>query len=152
MCLAETIVNLFKSFDSELYKFGVDVAALQDPVTTRTFRAWVEDWEKEELLKCDPVIEARFLEKYKNLRFKFVDTGAVFTVAPQNAEFHRKKGDRGWHLICETNGGVGIDDVEAFTIALANKLIGAYPQEEGVEVIRADADAWGSECEDDIYD
>ena len=141
MCLAETIVNLFKSFDSELYKFGVDVAALQEPVTNRIFRAWVEDWEKEELLKCDPVIEARFLEKYKNLRFKFVDTGAVFTVAPQNAEFHRKKGDRGWHLICETNGGVGIDDVEAFTIALANQLIGAYPQEEGVEVIHADADA-----------
>ena len=152
MCLAETIVNLFKSFDSNLHKFGVDVAALQEPVTTRIFRAWVEDWEKEELLKCDPVIEARFLEKYKNLRFKFVDTGAIFTVTPQNAEFHRKKGDRGWHLICETNGGVGIDDVEAFTIALANQLIGAYPQEEGVEVIRVDADAWGSESDDDIYD
>ena len=88
----------------------------------------------------DPVIEARFLEKYKNLRFRFMDTGDIFTVAPQNAEFHRRKGDRGWHLICETNGGVREDDVEAFTIVLANELILSYPQAEGVEVIRADAD------------
>ena len=66
-------------------------------------------------------------------------------ICSENAEFHRKKGDRGWYLICETNGGVGINDVEAFTIALENQLIGAYPQDEGVEVIRADADAWESE-------
>ena len=46
-------------------------------------------------------------------------------------------------MICETNGGVGINDVEAFTIALANQLIGTYPQEEGVEVISANAGAWG---------
>ena len=134
MCLAETYVKLFEIFDLHLEQFGVDVAALQEPVTTRTFRAWVEDWELKELLTCDPVIEARFLEKYKNLRFKFEDTGAIFTVAPENAEFHRKKGDRGWHLICETNGGVGIDDVEAFTIELANQLIGDYPQQEGIDL------------------
>ena len=95
----------------------------------------MEDWEKTELNKCDPVIEARFLGKYKNLQFKFVDTGVIFTVASQNAEFHRKRGKRGWHLICETNGGEEIDDVEAFTVVLSNKLIGDYPQEDGVEII-----------------
>ena len=118
---------------------------MQEPVTTRIFRAWVEDREKEELVTNDPVIEARFLEKYKNLCFRFIDTGDIFTVAPQNAEFHRRKGDRGWHLVCETNGSVGEDDVEAFTIALANELISSYPQVEGVEVIRADADGQESE-------
>ena len=126
-------------------KFCVDVAALQEPVTTRIFRAWVEDWEKEELVTNDPVIEARFLEKYKNLCFRFIDTGDIFTVAQQNAEFHRRKGDRGWYLICETNGGVGEDDVEVFTIELANELISSYPQAEGVQVIRADADGQESE-------
>ena len=55
----------------------MDVAALQEPVTTRIFRAWVEDWEKEELMKNDPVSEARFLEKYKNLLFRDIDTGDI---------------------------------------------------------------------------
>ena len=95
---------------------------------------------EKELTTNDVVIEARFLQKYKNLRFEDIDTGNIFTVAPQNAEFHRKKGDRGWHLICEKNGGVEEEDVEAFTIELANELISSYPQAEGVEVIRADAD------------
>ena len=102
----------------------MDVVAIQKPVTKRVFRTWVEDWEKTELNKCDPVIEVRFLEKYKNLHFKFVDTGAIYTVAPQNGEFPRKMGERGWHLICETNGGEDGDDVEVFTIALAKSSLG----------------------------
>ena len=61
----------------------------------------MEEWEKEELRTNDVVIEARFLQKYKNLCFKDLDTGNIFTVAPQNAESHRRKGSRGWHLICE---------------------------------------------------
>ena len=127
MRLAKTIVNLLKSFDFQLALFGVDVTA-QEPVATRIFRAWMENWEKEELSKYNPVIEARFLEECKNLRFKFEDTGASSTVALENAEFHRKKGDRGCHLICETNGGVRIDKVEAFIITLTNQLIGDYTQ------------------------
>ena len=71
------VVNLITSFDLKLEQFGVDVAPMQEPVTKRVFRAWVEDWEKTELNKYDPVIEARFLEKYKNLHFKIEDTGAI---------------------------------------------------------------------------
>ena len=41
--------------------------------------------------------------------------------------------------------------VEAFTTALANQLIGAYPQEAEVEVICADADAWESESNSEIW-
>ena len=55
------VVNLITSFDLQLEQFGVDVAAMQEPVTKRVFRAWVEDWEKTELNKCDPVIDACFL-------------------------------------------------------------------------------------------
>ena len=43
------------------------------------------------------------------------------------------------------NGGVEEDGVEAFTVELANELISSYPQVEGVEVIRADADGQESE-------
>ena len=89
------------------------------------------------------------MEKYKNLQFKFVDTGAIFTVASQNAEFHRKRGERGWHFICETNGGLREEDVEAFTIALANELIGSWPQEDGVEIIREDVDGSAAESNDE---
>ena len=143
------VVNLITSFDLQLEQFGVDVATIQEPVTKRIFRAWVEDWEKTELTKCDPVIEARFLEKYKNLQFKFVDTGAIYTVASGNAEFHRKRGERGWHLICETNGGLREEDVESFTIALANELIGSWPQEDGVEIIREDVDGSAAESNEE---
>ena len=93
----------------------------------------------------DVVIEARFLQKYKNLCFKDPDTGDIFTVAPQNVEYRRDKGSRDWHLICEKNGGVNDEDVEAFTIELANELISSYPQAEGIQVIRADADGQESE-------
>ena len=126
-------------------KLGVDVAALKEPATTRVFKAWVEGWEKRERKSNDAVIEARFVTKYKNLCFKDPDSGDIFTVAPQNAEFHRKKGDRGWHLICEKNGGVEEEDNEAFTIELANQLIKSYPQADGVQVIHADVDEHDSD-------
>ena len=126
-------------------KLGVDVAALKEPATTRIFRAWVEGWENKELKSNDAVIEARFLQKYKNLSFEDPDTGDIFTVAPQNAEYRRDKGSRGWHLICEKNGGEEEEDNEAFTIELANELISTYPQADGVEVIRADVDGQDSD-------
>ena len=121
-------------------KLGVDVAALKEPATTRIFKAWVEGWEKRERKSNNAVIEARFVQKYKNLCFKDPDSGEVFTVYSQNAEFHRKKVDRGWHLICVKNGGVEEEDNEAFTIELANELISTYPQADGVQVMHADVD------------
>ena len=67
----------------------------------------MEDWETDNLKSNGPIIEAKFPNKYKDLVFKDDDTGLVYRVESRNMdmEFHRQKGNRGWHLICETNGG-----------------------------------------------
>ena len=51
---------------------------MKEPASKRVFRAWVEDWEKEgQKVNC-PAVEARFLEKYKNLVFKDPDYKVIF--------------------------------------------------------------------------
>ena len=77
------------SFDHQLEKFGVDMAGLKNPATSRAFRVWVEDWEEELLKQNDCVAEAMFLEKYKGLVFWDPDTKVNFTIHKDNLEFRR---------------------------------------------------------------
>jgi hypothetical protein len=56
------------------------VEQLKKPTITRIFRAWLKDWEKELLQVNDCVVEARILEKYKDLLLFDPDTGKTFKV------------------------------------------------------------------------
>ena len=49
-------------------------------------------------------------------------------------EFRRGRKDGGWYLICESN--VTGYEVEAYSIELANELIGDTQQIAGVEVLK----------------
>ena len=84
------MLAIFPSFDLNLEKFGVNVDELKQPATHRVFCAWVEDWEKECMLKDDIVLETRILEKHKNLVFCNPDQDINFTVCDKNLEFVKK--------------------------------------------------------------
>ena len=119
--------------------FGLDLDTLRQPAIVRTFRAWFEDWERENIKSNDSVTEARFLTKYKNLVFLDPDTKVTFTVVADNCEFRRGRKDGGWHLLCEPN-----DDeleMEGWDIALANELIAATKQADGVQMVLEDAES-----------
>ena len=47
--------------------------------------AWIEDWEKEDILDKDCVAKARLLEKYKNLVFYDPEDKITFTVNDEGA-------------------------------------------------------------------
>ena len=51
------------SFDLHLQNYGVDTDTLSAPVSSRVFRAWLEDWEEEILKKNDCVAEARLFRE-----------------------------------------------------------------------------------------
>ena len=118
----------------DLADMGIDTNVLERASTTRIFRAWMEDWETAGLHDNDAVMEARLLEKYKGLAFFDPDDGKTYTVVSDNLEFRRGRKDGGWYLICESN--VTGDVLEAYSIELANELIGDTEQVEGVEVIK----------------
>ncbi len=67
---------VFSRFDLELEEFGIDVRVLQDVEIIREFNGWTKDWEKELKQKNCPVVEARFLTKYKNISFEY-DNGQI---------------------------------------------------------------------------
>ena len=113
----------------------MDVEEMKEPASKRVFRAWVEDWEKEgQKVNC-PAVEARFLEKYKNLVFKDPDYKVNFVIHADNLEWRRGK-EGGWFLI----GNSCSKDVEdeAFDIEVAVGLIAATKQAEGVEIVEPD--------------
>ena len=136
------------SFDLQLEKFGVDIKELKQPATTRIFRAWVEDWEKDLLKMNDCVAEARILEKYRGLVFWDPDTEANFTVHEDNLEFHRGK-DGGWHLI----GNSSDESVEDEGFAIGEMIIGMIAdteQRSGVEII-CEEEVELTELADDVW-
>jgi hypothetical protein len=108
---------------------------MNEPVHSRVFRVWVEDWEKELLKNNDCVAEARLLEKYKGLVFFDPDNNCTYTVWNKNLEY-QKGGNGGWCVI-----GVPADDSldnESFLIGdMIIQLIGDNDQAEHVHVIRA---------------
>ena len=69
----------------------MDIAELKDPVQN-FFRGWLEDWEKPLIRKNRPVVEACFLEKYKELDMYDPDLEITFTVHNGNLEFHGCRG------------------------------------------------------------
>ena len=88
------------------------------------FRAWVEDWEEEARKKNDPVAEAQLLQNYKNLVFSDPDTGNMFSIWDQNMEFLWGRGN-GWFLlgVCTDSNNEDSDELEAFSLEIANELI-----------------------------
>lgn len=120
------------NFDLQLEQFGVSTRELKQPVK-RIFRAWVEDWEEADRKVNDCVAEARILAKYKHLVFHDPDTGGTFSIWEKNMEFRRGRGN-GWLLIA-TCADEDVDD-EAFTLEIANELIGSTPQAAGIEVVQ----------------
>ncbi len=129
MCL----ISYFNRFDFELDKFGIDIQVLKDPVILREFVGWTEEWEKELKKKNCPVVEARFLTKYKNLAFLFEDNDKVNTLFEGNMEFHQGK-TGSWMLIGKCSEE-GIED-EGFSPFLVVTMIRKYPQVEGMKVIK----------------
>lgn len=83
------------SFDLQLEKFGVDLNQLKLPETQRIFRAWLEEWETNNLKKQDCVIESRFLEMYKDLVFLDPDLKLTFTVSSQISSTTAKRMEGG---------------------------------------------------------
>jgi hypothetical protein len=78
-------------------KWGVSFHLPKKP--SRIFRAWVEDWEKENMKKEDPVSEARILEKYKDLTWYDPDTQKMFTTG--NDKTHLARGRNGGYCACD---------------------------------------------------
>ena len=127
------------SFDLHLQNYGVDTDTLSAPVSSRVFRAWLEDWEEEILKKNDCVAEARLLEKYKDLVFFDPDTQVNFTVHGDNLEFRRGK-DGGWNLIGNSSDD-GVED-EGFAIGeMIIDMIADTQQGPAVEIIRMNIEA-----------
>ncbi len=120
----------FCRFDLELEKFSVDIRVLQDVEITREVIGWTEDWEKELKRKNCPVVEARFLTKYKNLSFEY-DNSRVFTIYDGNCEFRRGRSG-GWQLI----GICADEDVEdePFCPFFVVTMIREFQQSEGIKV------------------
>ena len=120
------------AFDLHLEKFGVDSAALKEPVAQRIFRAYVEDWEEDERMNNNCVTEARFLAKYGGLVFLDPDRESekMFTVYNKNMEFHRGRGN-GWHVLAASSD----DNFEAFTLEIACVVIGETEQAAGIMVV-----------------
>ena len=126
------------AFDLHLEQFGVDTAALRQPVVQRIFRAYVEDWEQEARKKNDCVAEARLLAKYKGLVFVDPDTGMTFSVYDKNMEFCRGRGN-GWFVLAvssdQDTGDDNNNEYEAFLLEVACEVIGDTPQSDGIIVV-----------------
>ena len=123
----------------QLENFGVDMAELRQPVQTRIFRAWLEDWEQPLLRKNCPVVEARLLEKYKGLVMYDPDEKTTYIVHEGNLEFHAgRKG--GWCLIGNHPSGNNEDD-EAYLINdSAIEMIAETEQAKGVQIVHQQND------------
>jgi len=128
-------------FDLQLERFGVDMEALKHVPIRRVFRAWVEDWEKEEARKRnDPVCEAKLLAKYKGLVFRDPDNNnCAFKVWDDYLEFRSGRAG-GWFVIAKCKNDPEKPLQEPFTLELACELIGDTDQEEGIQVIKQDGE------------
>ena len=123
-------------------RWGEDVQELKKSATTRVFRAWIEDWEKEAMTKQDPVNEAKLLEKYKNLCFVDDDQdGAVVKIWHKNLQWERKSRARGilvssYHLIVSNPNAEEGEQESAFEINQnVCDYIAEYRQAPGIEVL-----------------
>ena len=133
-----------------LTKFDVDVDTLKQAEPERTFRGWIEDWEKEWITVRGPTSEAKLLTKYKGMVLHDIDFNKVYTIWHRNLEWRTKSAKRtrngvqeeetspytGWYLIGETADG----DLQAWAITDdVCDIIASTPQTENVLVIKKDA-------------
>ena len=137
------IMHTITRLNKQLESFGWDIQDLQKPAYHRTFRAWIEDWERPLLVTNDSVAEAKLLAKYKGLRFFLPDDEVIYTIFESNLEFQKgskkKKISKGWNVFGVPPNSDNGDDDEPFMIDdLLCQLIADTEQEKGVEVIKND--------------
>ncbi len=124
-------------FGDELEKFGVDTAALRQPVVQHIFQADVEDWEQEARKKNDCVCRGMAACKIQRSCFCRADTGKTFSVCDKNMEFCWGRGN-GWFVLAvslEQGTDDNNDEYEAFLLEVACEVIGDTPQSDGIIVI-----------------
>lgn len=90
-------------FDAEFDMLGIDATEASTRRPTRLFLSFEEPWEKDVMLKQDPVSEARLLKKYGGLQWYdpddevmcFSDSKKLEWVKPNK----RKKEEGGYHVV-----------------------------------------------------
>ena len=88
-----------------LGRYGVDLDTLETHISTkpiRTFRAWMEDWEKQLLRKDDPLVHAKFKQKYGNLCWRDADhDDELVTADDTKVHFNNssKRSEKGYQVI-----------------------------------------------------
>ena len=119
----------------------MDTSELKKPAANRIFRAWIEDWETELLMKNDPVAEAQLLEKYKGLVFVDPNYGTTYTIHDKNLEFQRRNRrqniDGGWTVIAVDEN----DENEGYVIEqeLIDMIVD-HAQAENIDIVLRDND------------
>ena len=79
-----------------LQKFGIDADEQLGRISVRCFKAWLEEWERDDIRRNKPVSEARLLEKYGGLRF-YDDEGYFnVTICASDMCWSTVKGAKGW--------------------------------------------------------
>ena len=86
-------------FDLGLEKWGVDTAELKAPpkMPRRLFRCYTEDWEN--IKDNNPVMRAKFLQKYGGLVFDDIDNDNIRMTVSKNTLKYIKY--QGWHVMAE---------------------------------------------------
>ena len=84
--------------DDDFADPGLDVPSSAQPTTpkSRVFRAWVEDWERDAIVKQDPVNEARLLQKYGGLNWLDPDRDEIFMSSKAVMHWSPMRGARGY--------------------------------------------------------
>ena len=150
-------VSLSLSFDAQLANFGVDLNELKEPANVRTFRGWIEDWERPLLVQNDPVAEAKLLAKYRGLRFFLPDDEVTYTICGDNLEYQRgskmRNIDKGWIVFGIPPDSTDDDDIEPFVINdLLCELVADTKQISGIEVIKQAKEGDAGNDSDNVCD
>ena len=103
------------------------------PTVTRSFHAWIEDWEEPLLKKNNCVAEATILEKYKGLVFFDPDDECTYTVWSKNLEY--QKGRNGGWCVIGVPADPNLDDEPFLIGTMVIDLIAETEQEKHVKII-----------------
>jgi hypothetical protein len=79
-----------------LQKFGIDADEQLGRISVRCFKAWLEEWERDNIRKNHSVSEARLLEKYGGLRFYDDEGHFNVTICANDMCWSTVKGAKGW--------------------------------------------------------
>jgi hypothetical protein len=134
-------------FDKELESYGMekdDINGLngRPRKPTRNFKAWIEQWEKDEKRKDHPLTEARFLDKYGSLTWRDPDYDKTFTASDESCSFIKGR-TNGWFI-----NGVNEDgEEEPWDPLLIIDLIKIHkqPEELHVNIVLPPAEAQNDE-------